>query len=70
VLERALFSPWPFVRDGAGLGLARLGDPGAIPVLRKAVESETHAQTKADLQLVLDELSESMTNGQSFAHNH
>jgi hypothetical protein len=63
VLERALQSPWPFTRDGAGLGLARLGDPTAILALRRAVENEPNAQTRADLQLVIDELAEMITDG-------
>jgi HEAT repeat protein len=63
VLERALRSPWPFTRDGAGLGLARLGDSNAIPALRRAVDNEPNAQTRADLQLVIDELAEMMTDG-------
>jgi hypothetical protein len=58
VLERALDLHSPFIRDGAGLGLARLADPSAIPYLRRAVENELNAQTRADLQLVVDELSE------------
>lgn len=57
VLERALNLSSPFIRDGAGLGLARLADPGALPYLRRAVETEPNAQTRADLQAVIDELS-------------
>ena len=60
-LERALTLTSPFIRDGAGLGLARLADPGAVPYLRRAAESDP--QTREDLQLVIDELSEAMTNG-------
>jgi hypothetical protein len=70
VLERALRSPWPFTRDGAGLGLARLGDPKAIQALRCAVENEPNAQTRADLQLVIDELAEMTTNGTPPADGH
>jgi len=70
VLERALRSPWPFTRDGAGLGLARLGDPGAIPSLRRAVETETHSQTRADLQIVVDELADLIPDGEPVAKRY
>jgi hypothetical protein len=70
VLEKALFSPLPFVRDGAGLGLARLGDPRAIPTLRKAIQSELHLQTKADLQFVVEELSDLITNAEPVARSY
>jgi hypothetical protein len=63
VLERALRLTSPFIRDGAGLGLARLGDPGAIPYLRQSVESELNPQTRADLQTVIDELAEMIPDG-------
>jgi hypothetical protein len=58
VLERALGLSSPFIRDGAGLGLARLADPGAIPYLRRAIEAEPNPQIRADLQAVVDELAE------------
>jgi hypothetical protein len=67
VLERALRSPWPFTRDGAGLGLARLSDPTTMQALRRAVENEPNAQIKADLQLVVDEMT---TNGTALADDH
>ena len=63
VLERALGLSSSFVRDGAGLGLATLADARALPYLRRAIENEPDSQTKADLQLVVDELNELMTNG-------
>jgi hypothetical protein len=63
VLEHALGLSSPFIRDGAGLGLARLGDPNALPLLQRAVENEPNAQTRADLQLVVNELSEKMSDG-------
>ena len=69
-LERALHSPWPFTRDGAGLGLARLGDPGSIPSLCRALENETNAQIKADLQLVIGELADVITDGELAAKRH
>ena len=58
VLERALNLSSPFIRDGAGLGLARLADPGAIPYLIRAIEAEPNPQIRADLQAVIDELAE------------
>lgn len=58
LLEWALNGASPFIRDGAALGLARLADPAAINALRRAVNSELNTQTRADLQLVLDELEE------------
>jgi hypothetical protein len=70
VLERALSLSSPFIRDGAGLGLARLADPDALPYLRRAVEGELNAQTRADLQLVIDELSETMRDGTPLADRH
>lgn len=69
VLERALSSKSPITRDGAGLGLARLADPCSLPYLRRAVESELDSQTKADLQLVINELLEA-TDGAPAADHH
>lgn len=63
ILERALSQSCPFIRDGAGLGLARLGDPSAIPYLLRAAENEPDAQIRADLQLVIDELQEIPADG-------
>jgi hypothetical protein len=60
LLERALSVPSPFVKDGAGLGLARLGDPEALRYLRRAIDAEADAQTRTDLQLVVDELTEAV----------
>ncbi len=56
ILEHALSSPSPAVRDGAGLGLARLGDPAALTYLRTAIQAENNHEIRADLQLVADEL--------------
>jgi hypothetical protein len=69
VLERALSLPAPMIRDAAGLGLAWLGDPSSFVFLRRAVENETDAQTKADLQLVMNELAETITNGAPVTHD-
>lgn len=60
LLERALNMSSPFVRDGAGLGLARMADPAALRYLRRAIETEPNADTRADLQLVVDELAETV----------
>jgi hypothetical protein len=70
VLERALLSPSAYIRDGAGLGLARLGDPSVLPSLRTAAENAADPQTRADLQLVIDELSEMVADGAPLAHSH
>jgi hypothetical protein len=69
-LERSLSSSSPIIRDGAGLGLARLSDPDSLPYLRRAIENERDAQTRADLQLVLDELSEAITDGAPLTDRH
>jgi hypothetical protein len=63
VLERALTLSSPFIRDGAALGLARLGDVAALPYLQRAIENEPNAETRADLQLVVDELNETVPDG-------
>lgn len=63
VLERALSQSSPFIRDGAGLGLATLADGDALPYLRRAIDNEPNAQMRADLQLVIDELNEIITDG-------
>jgi hypothetical protein len=60
VLEHALSLSSAFIRDGAGIGLAWLSDPASIPQLRRAIESEPDPQTRADLQLVVDELAETI----------
>ena len=60
LLERALNMSSPFVRDGAALGLARMADPAALRYLRKSIEAEPDAETRADLQLVVDELAETV----------
>jgi hypothetical protein len=70
VLERALNQPSPYIRDGAGLGLSMLADARAIPYLCRAVENEPNPQTRADLQLVIDELNEMMTDGAPFESHH
>ena len=61
ILENCLLnsgSAW--VRDGAGLGLASLDDPGSIPVLQAAISKETSKALKQDLYLVLDQLQDTL----------
>ncbi len=55
-LRGALSAPFPIMRDGAGLGLARLGDPDALPHVRRAIERERDLQIREDPILVADEL--------------
>jgi hypothetical protein len=62
-LERALMLSSPIARDAAGLGLARMGDPASLPYLQSAIARERNSQMRADLQLVIDELSEKITDG-------
>lgn len=69
-LERALGLSSPFIRDGAGLGLARLGDPDSLPYLRQAAKDEPNAQTRADLELVIDELDGMMADGAPATDGH
>lgn len=56
ILEKSLGSDSPIVRDGAGLGLACMGDAHAIQYIRKAIEQETIAELHDDLLRVLEEL--------------
>ena len=56
LLERSLSSSSPWVRDGAGLGLALLEDPRAIPSVARAIDQETIPELRDDLQLVLTQL--------------
>jgi hypothetical protein len=62
ILEHALTLPSPYIRDGAGLGLARLADPATIPYLREIVEKELNPEVRADLQLVVDEIADTVTD--------
>ena len=56
LLERSLLNTSPRVRDGAGLGLASLDDPHAIPYLKKAIEREQIQELCHDLEQVLTQL--------------
>ena len=58
LLEDSLFSSEPATRDGAGLGLARLGDTDAISYLESAIARESDPSLREDLRLVLGELRE------------
>lgn len=63
ILERALTLDSHYARDAAGLGLARFADASAIPYIQRAVARERNAELRADLQLVLDELTEAKSHG-------
>lgn len=65
LLVEGLNSPSSTVRDGAGLGLAFLDDPAAIPHLEQAIRKERVRDLKDDLQLALDQLVETARSGPS-----
>ncbi|RMF82800.1 MAG: HEAT repeat domain-containing protein [Chloroflexi bacterium] len=56
LLENSLRHSSPIVRDRAGLGLASMDDPAAIPALEQAIAREQIVQLREDLQQVLDQL--------------
>jgi len=56
VLEKSLSSKSPVVRDGAALGLVSMADAHAIQYITKAIEQETIAELRYDLQGALREL--------------
>lgn len=58
LLERGLSHSSPQVRDQAALGLASLGDPHAVPYLRRAMEREKISELQHDLGEILAELEE------------
>lgn len=60
ILEKSLSSNSPIVRDGAGLGLASMGDAHAIQYIKKAIERETITELRYDLQGALEELEVSL----------
>jgi hypothetical protein len=62
-LEHFLGAASPITRDGAALGLARLGDSAAIPNLTGAAQRERDPQLRKDLELVIEELSEPKRDG-------
>jgi hypothetical protein len=57
-LESGLFSNSARIRDAAGLGLASLDDPHAIPYVRKAINEERFDELREDLEQVLKQLQE------------
>lgn len=60
VLEKSLSSKSPVVRDGAALGSVSMGDAHAMQYIRKAIEQETIAELRYDLQGALKELEVSL----------
>lgn len=56
LLGRALEAESPVVRDGAALGLALIGDPEMVPVLRRAIARERLVGLRRDMEEVLREL--------------
>jgi hypothetical protein len=60
VLEKSLSSKSPVVRDGAALGSVYMGDAHAMQYIKKAIEQETIAELRYDLQGALKELEASL----------
>ena len=60
VLRQGLTCKSPLVRDGAALGLASIRDAKAVQCLREAVERETIAELRYDLQAILEGLEVSL----------
>lgn len=56
LLEKALSSSSPTVRDGASLGLASMDDPRAARYLEAALERETLPDLRHDMEEVLRQL--------------
>lgn len=57
LLEKCLLqSRFMWVRDGAGLGLSYMDDPDSIPVLKQAIRDEKNTELREDLELVLEQL--------------
>jgi hypothetical protein len=56
LLEETLASPRPRLRDGAALAISSMDDPIAVPHLRRAIESEDHADLRADMEAILKQL--------------
>lgn len=53
LLERCLFHPSPYIRDGATLGIASMNDPNAIDFLKIAIEKEPYLELREDMEQVL-----------------
>ena len=56
VLEESLKSGLVGLRDAAGLGIASMDDPRALPALHKALDRETSSRLLYDLHLVVEQL--------------
>ena len=56
VLEESLKSGLVGLRDAAGLGIASMGGPRALPALHKALDRETSSRLLYDLHLVVEQL--------------
>jgi hypothetical protein len=56
LLERSLSLPSARVQDGATLGLAAMDDRHAIPYLKHAIEQETCAELRDDMEQVVEQL--------------
>lgn len=60
LLESALFSSSARIRDAASVGLASLDDPHAIPYIRRAINEESYAELREDMNQVLKQLDETL----------
>ena len=56
LLEKCLYSTSRWIRDGAALGLASLDNPLAIDYLKDAIQRETYAELRQDMEQVLEQL--------------
>ena len=53
LLEKSLYNPSRWIRDGAALGLASMNDVHAIPYLHEAIKREKIQDLQEDLQTIL-----------------
>jgi len=58
LLQRSLFCKSSWVRDGASIGLACLGNPGAIPHLKEAIGREPYELLRRNMELTRQDLLE------------
>lgn len=56
ILENMMFHISPTVRDGAILGLSYMEDSASLPVLRRALESESIDYLRQDIQNLIEDL--------------
>ena len=56
LLERALRSAVPMIRDGAALGLAPLADPRALPALRAALDRERYSRVRRNMERAVQQV--------------